>query len=192
MHSSGTIIGQVLSESLLSLDEGVDTVDHILNELLLRSAESSSVGDIEDAVIGLGVLTMDTSDLDVVLLSDGLELVLLGHELWKLNVDGASESSTKVGRAGGDVAKVVVVSELTDGLDVSGGSAESVEDLGDASTLLHGNDSKLILLVNPDEESLGIVVEDTSTRGPVSVEVASLEESIAFPNKELDTEFVII
>ena len=192
MHSSGTIIGQVHSESLLSLDEGVDTVDHILNELLLRSAESSSVGDIEDAVIGLGVLTMDTSDLDVVLLSDGLELVLLGHELWKLDVDGASEGSTKVGRAGGDVAKVVVVSELTDGLDVSGSSAESIEDLGDASTLLHGNDSKLILLVNPDEESLGIVVEDTSTRGPVSVEVASLEESIAFPNKELDTEFVII
>jgi len=46
---------------------------------------------------------------------------------------------------------------------------------------LHGDDSELILLVDPDQESLGVVVEDTSARWPVSVEVASLKESVTLP-----------
>ena len=47
--------------------------------------------------------------------------------------------------------------------------AQSVEDLDDTGILLHGDDSELILLVNPDEESLGIVVEDTSVLWPFSL-----------------------
>ena len=54
----------------------------------------------------------------------------------------------------------------------------------DIGSVLHGDDSKLILLVNPDEESLGVVVENTSAGGPVSVGVASLEESVSFPKME--------
>jgi hypothetical protein len=76
---------------------------------------------------------------------------------------------------------VLVVGELALGLDGGGTSAESVEDLGDVSTLLHGDDSKLILFVDPDEESLSFVVEDTSSVWPLSVEVACLEESISLP-----------
>jgi hypothetical protein len=34
-----------------------------------------------------------------------------------------------------------IVSELANSLDVSGGSAESVEDLEDSSSWLHGDDS---------------------------------------------------
>jgi hypothetical protein len=49
----------------------------------------------------------------------------------------------------------------------------------EVSTLLHGNDSKLILFVNPDEEGLLIVVEDTSALWPFSVQVASLQESVS-------------
>ena len=146
----------------------------------LRSSESSSVGDIEDAVIGLRVLTVDTSDLDVVLVSDLLELglVLLLSEFWKRDVDGSSESGTEIGWAGGDVTEMVIVRELADSLDVSSGSAESVEDLEDTSSLLHGDDSELILLIAPDVESLTLVHEDTSSRWPVSVEVAGLKESV--------------
>lgn len=169
------------SESLLCLDEGLDTINHILDELLLGSTESSSVGNVEDSIVGLGMLSVDTSDLHEVLLGDVLELFLLLHELWKLDVHGGSEGGSQVGWARGDVTEMLVVRELTDGLDVSSGSAESVEHLEDTSSLLHGDDSELILLIDPDEESLGVVVEDSSAGWPVSVEVASSQESVSLP-----------
>jgi hypothetical protein len=50
---------------------------------------------------------------------------------------------------------------------------------------LHGDDTELILFVNPDEESLVLVMEDTTTVGPVTVEAASLEEAITLPIKRL-------
>lgn len=171
------------SESLLSLDEGTDTVDHILDELLLRETKSSLVGDVEDARASVGVLTVDTTGLALILVADLVELIHVLAELGKLDVHGGSESSTKVGGAGGDVTEMVVVSELGNTLNGLAGSAESVEDSLDVSTVLHGDDSELILLVDPDDESLGGVVEDTSARRPVSVEVASLEESVALPIK---------
>ena len=76
---------------------------------------------------------------------------------------------------------MLIVGELAYGLDVSSGSAESVENFEDTRSLLHGDDSELILLIDPDEESLVVVVEDTSARWPVSVEVASGQESVALP-----------
>merc|ERR1719223_1206255 len=80
---------------------------------------------------------------------------------------------------------MLILGELADSLDGLAGSAESVEDTLDVGTVLHGDDSKLILLVDPDDERLGGVVENTSARRPVSVEVASLEESIALLEKEV-------
>ena len=169
------------SESLLSGDHGFDTIIHVLDKILLRSTESSLVRDIENAIVGLGVLSVDTSDLDEVLVSDGVELFLLLHKLWKLDVHRGSEGGSQVGWARGDVTEMLIVRELADGLDVSGSSAESFEDREDTSSWLHGDDSELILLIDPDEESLGIVVEDTSAGWPVSVQVASLQESVSLP-----------
>ena len=96
-------------------------------------------------------------------------------------MDWCSESSTKVGWAWGDVTKVVISGEVGNFTDGSAGSGESTEDLGDTSTLLHGDDSELILFVNPDEESLLVIVENTSSWWPISVEIASLKESISLP-----------
>ena len=76
---------------------------------------------------------------------------------------------------------MVVVSELGSRLDTGGGAAETLEDGADVGTLLHGDDTELILLIDPDEESLGVVVEDTSALGPVAVETAGIEEAIALP-----------
>jgi len=64
-------------------------------------------------------------------------------------------------------------------------SAESLEDACDVSTWLHRNDTKLILLVNPHQESLIFVMEDTSTSWPVSVETAGLKESISLFEEEV-------
>ena len=46
---------------------------------------------------------------------------------------------------------------------------QSSKNSSDVSTLLHGDDSQLILLIDPDEEGLLVVVEDASAFGPVSV-----------------------
>jgi len=71
------------------------------------------------------------------------------------------------------------------GLEMSNGSAKSIEDFEDSTILLHGDDSELIFFVDPDEESLGIVMEDTSTRWPVSVKVASRKESVTLLEEEM-------
>ena len=169
------------SARFLGLDHGADTVNHILDEVFLGAAETSLVGDIVGAVVSLGVLTVDASDLDVVLVGNSLELVLLLAELGQLDVHRGAHGSAKICGAGGDVAESRVVSELADGLDVGSGSAEAVKDLGDARALLHRDNSQLILLVDPDEESLGIIVEDSTAAGPVAVQVASSQETVSLP-----------
>jgi len=80
---------------------------------------------------------------------------------------------------------VTVVGELGVLLDVSAGAGESVEDGVDVSTWLHRDDSELILLIDPDQESLGIIMENTSSLRPVSIKVACLKESISFFEKEM-------
>jgi hypothetical protein len=77
---------------------------------------------------------------------------------------------------------MVIMSEFDiGGLEMSNGSAKSIEDFEDSTILLHGDDSELIFFINPNEESLGVIMEDTSTRWPVSVKVASRKESVTLP-----------
>ena len=83
-----------------------------MDELDLVSSESSQVGDIEDTVISLGVLSVDTSDLDLIFVSNGLMEIWVLHELWKVDVNGGSESSSEVGWASRDVTKMLVVGEF--------------------------------------------------------------------------------
>ena len=64
-----------VSETFLSLDHGFNTVVHVLDEVDFGTAKSAEVGNVEDAVVSLSVLSVGTTDLDVVLVSDCLELV---------------------------------------------------------------------------------------------------------------------
>ena len=66
------------------------------------------------------------------------------------------------------VVHEVVAFVLEHLLDTLGGGREAVEDLDDGGSLLHGDNAHLVLLVNPDEEVLGVVVEDTTGVGPVA------------------------
>ena len=126
---------------------------------------------------------MDTSDLDLVFVGNLVEGIFIVHQLWQLDVDRSSHGSTKVSWARGNVTEMLGVGELDDSFNMLSSSAKSLEDSSDVSTWLHGNDTKLILLVNPHEESLLLVVEDTSARWPVPVETARLEEFVSLPNK---------
>ena len=122
---------------------------------------------------------MAATNLHVVLIGDGLEAWPITHEVGQVDVDGCAKSGSQVRRARSDIANVFVVEELGLLLDSSGCAGESLEDSADVGTLLHGDDTELILFVDPDEESLRIVVEDTSALGPVAVETAGIEETIA-------------
>ena len=63
------------SETFLSLNHGFNAVVHVLDEVNFGTTESAEVGNVEDAVVSLSVLSVGTTDLDVVLVSDCLELV---------------------------------------------------------------------------------------------------------------------
>lgn len=173
------------SEGLFSLDEGLDTVVHVLGQLNLVAAESSHVGDIKDTVVSFGVLTVGTTDLNEVLVSDLLELVLVLLELGEVDVDGSAHAGSEVGGASGDVAEVSVVLELGDLLDLGGSDGETLEDLADVGALLHRDDSELILLVDPHKEGLGIVVEDTTGLGPFTLETAGLQVLVTTLEEEV-------
>ena len=173
----------IYSHGLFSIDECSDTIDHVLDKLFLSSTESSLVGDIEDSIIGLSMLTVSTSDLDLVLVGDSVEGILITHQLWQIDVNGCSHGGTKVGWARSDVTKMRVVREFNDRFNMGGGSAESLEDSCDVSSWLHRNNSELILLIDPDKESLGDVVENASAGWPVSVKTARFEEFVTFPIK---------
>ena len=67
-----------------------------------------------------------------------------------------------------------VVGEFSNVFDSGGGTGKTVENLFDVGTWLHGDDSELIFLIDPDKESLLVVVEDSSAFWPVTVQTASL------------------
>lgn len=50
---------------------------------------------------------------------------------------------------------------------------------------LHGNDTKMIFLVAPDQESFGVVVEDTTASRPEAASVGGLQEAVTFFEEEV-------
>merc|ERR1712083_1158988 len=149
---------------LVLLPQGVDAVNHLLDELNLRVSEPVLVGDVV-GVSGLATrLSTGTTGLQVQLLATSLQLVdaVLGPAR-QVDVDRGPHASTQVGGAGVNVAILLVKAEVLarlslyrvlDGLDTLGKSAEHFPYI---STLLHGDDAELILLVDPDEEALDCV-----------------------------------
>jgi hypothetical protein len=131
------------------------------------------------------MLTVGTTDLDEVLVSDGLENLLLLLKFGEIDVDGSSHAGTEVGGAGRNVTEMAVVLELGDGLNLGGGDRKALEDLTDVRSLLHRDDSELIFLVDPDQESLIVIVEDTTGLGPFSLQTAGLEVLVATLEQEV-------
>ena len=80
---------------------------------------------------------------------------------------------------------MLVVGEFGFLLNEASSGGESLEDGTDVGSLLHGDDSKLIFFVNPDEESLVVVMEDTSSLWPVSLETAGFEIFVSTLEEEV-------
>jgi len=180
--STGNLSLDVLSglEHAFPSDDVGNTVDEHVDERDFGVSESISVGDIEDSTNRLRVDTSSTTSLESELSTDILEVRSSG-ELGDGDHASGTETSSEVGRAGEDVSEMVGVHEvgsvlLEDILDGGGGINESLEDGVDVVTLLHGDDSGVILLVNPDKEVFGLVVENTTGVGPVATTSRGKEE----------------
>merc|ERR1719317_1682404 len=130
--------------------------------------------------------------LQVKLLATSLELVnaVLGPA-GQVNVNRCPHASTKVGGAGVDVAEPLIQAEVLarllldrvlDGLDTLG---EPGEDFFHISSLLHGDDAELVLFVHPDQESLVLVVEDTTTLRPVTLHAGNGKVPVARDEEEV-------
>jgi len=50
---------------------------------------------------------------------------------------------------------------------------------------LHGDDSKLILFIDPHKEGLFFIMEDTSSIWPVSIQTTGLKEPISLLEEEV-------
>merc|ERR1712156_1200368 len=63
--------------------------------------------------------------------------------------------------------------------------SEAFKDTLDITTLLHGNDTELILFVDPDKESFVLVVENTTALWPVTLHTSNLQVRITRHEKEV-------
>ena len=135
---------------------------------------------------------MDATDLHVVLVRNILELLLVLRQLRELDVHGRSQASAEVGRAGRNVSKMVVMRELSHRLEGAARAAQTVEHGFDVGTLLHRDNSELVFLVHPDQEGLGVVVEDAAARGPVAVQVRVEEEAVALLEEEVVSDELVL
>merc|ERR1719210_778292 len=135
---------------------------------------------------------MGSTGLNMELLATRLELVngLLGPAR-EVDVDGGAHAGSEVGGAGVDVSVLLGESKVlaglgldgvSDGLDATG---ETLEDTLDVSALLHGDDSHLILLVDPDQEGLGVLVEDSTALGPVTLHTSNGKVAISGDEEEV-------
>jgi len=157
---------------LLTLNNKVDTIDQHVDQFNFTKAQSVGVRDIKDTANSLAINTTSASLLKSHLFEDGKEVLAAAH-VWDFDVDTASDTGTQVGWASENVSEVLVPHEIVaaglDGrLKLVQTVAESCEDLLHVAVLLHGNNSDVVLFVDPDEEVFGSVVPDTSGIGPVT------------------------
>merc|ERR1719295_141754 len=183
LHGGGDegVVGLAIGGELLHLDEEGDAVAHELEKIDLGVADTVSVGDVIGAVAGGGVDTTGTALLETEEIEDLVQLLLVLGHVGELDVDTGTETSSQVGWAGQDVAEMLVphvrvAALLHQGLDLGQALAETLEDSLDVTTLLHGDDAEMVLLVDPDQEGLGIVVPDATSIGPVAGHTSAGEE----------------
>lgn len=75
--------------------------------------------------------------------------------------------------------------KLNNLLNLVSSPAKSIKNFSDIGALLHGNNPQLVLFVHPDKEAFSVVVEDSPSIRPVSVQAASLKEPVSFFEKEM-------
>jgi len=182
----------LLLEFQVLLVQGVDTINHGLDKLDLRVSQTVLVGNVVGVSSLAAGFSAGSTWLNGEFFAPLLEYVdaLLGVA-GEINVNGSSHASAQVGRARVDVAELggnlevlaaLSLDGVLDGLDAPG---QSFEDTPDVTSLLHGNDTELILLVDPDQEGLGVIVENATALGPVALHTGHLQVGVTGHEEEM-------
>jgi len=192
LSSSSYLESVLLLELEVLLPEGVDSVNHDLDQLNLGVSETVLVGDVISVSSLTARFSAGSTGLNSELLASCLEFVnSLLSVSGKINVDGSSHASSKIGWARVDVSVLlgegIVLARL--GLDGIANSLDSTgktsEDSLDVSSLFHGDDTGLILLIDPHKEGLSVIVEDSTTLGPVTLHTSNCQVSVSADKKEV-------
>merc|ERR1719391_341604 len=110
---------------------------------------------------------------------------------WEVDMNRSSHACSEVRWAGVDVSVPFVQHEIVTRFLLDGilhsldTSCQSVKHLLDISALLHGDDPQLVLLVDPGQESLVLVVENSTTFRPVPLHASNLEVRITRHEQEM-------
>lgn len=131
------------------------------------------------------MLSTGSADLQVVLGGNLLQLSLVGGQLRHLNVHGGTDGGSQVGGAEGQESQTVVVREWDALLNVVDGSGQATEHLTQVSAHLHRDDAQVVLLVAPHQEGLGVIVVDTTARGPEAASIGGLQETVSLLEQEV-------
>jgi len=73
-------------KTLLGFNHCLDTVVHILDQVLLGATKSPNVGYVIDMVISLCMFAVSTADLNEVLISDCFEFFLALAKEWQMDM----------------------------------------------------------------------------------------------------------
>jgi hypothetical protein len=131
------------------------------------------------------VLTASSADLQVKLAGDFVQLSLVGGEFGNFDVNRGTNSCTEIGGTEGEETESVAVRERNTLFDIVDGCHQSAVNLSQVASHLHGNDAKVIFFVAPNQEGLGVVVENATAGGPEAASVGSLQEAIALLEQEV-------
>merc|ERR1719483_1018568 len=192
LEKSQNLHAVFLLQFKIFLPQGVDTVNHGLNKLNFRVSKTMLVGNVI-GVSGLATrFTLGSTGLETHTVTPGLQsgYGVLGPS-WEVNVDRGAHAGAQVGGARVDVAKFggnlevlarFFLDGISDSLDTQG---KTLKDTLDITALLHGNDTELILLIDPDQEGLGGIVEDTTTLGPVTLHTSNGQVAVTRDEEEM-------
>jgi hypothetical protein len=92
----GSLSTALRSKFFFLINHGLNSVVHVLNKLCLASAESSLVRNIIDMIVSLGMLSVGTSNLDVIFVCNGLENIFLLSKVREKYMDRSSKGSSKI------------------------------------------------------------------------------------------------
>ena len=191
-HCSVELNSSTGLQLLVLFPELVNTINHFLDEFNLRVSQPVLVGDVISVTSLTTRFSTSSTRLQMKLFTSGLQLLntVLGPSR-QVNMDRGPHASSKVGRTRVNVSIFGIQTEVLSGLLLDrvtnslDAPSQSLKDSLDISTLLHGDDSELILFVDPDQESLGSIVEDTSALWPISLHTSNSQVSVSRHEEEV-------
>merc|ERR1719244_2546222 len=173
-------------QSFILFIQSINSINHLLHKLNFRITKPVLVRDVVCNSSLTTRFSTSTSRLKVKFFASSSQY--LGPQpsvTRQVNMNRGPHASSKISWTGVDVSIFRVKHKILPRLRFNrvshsfDTSRKSIKYTSDVASLLHGYDPKLILLVNPRQKSLFLIVENTSTFRPVSLHTSDLQIRIS-------------